>query len=128
MCGILGIVSKSEDVPIKIYEGLTYLQHRGQDSSGICNSKDCIKKDGLVKDVFNELNLKDLFSNTGIGQVRYGTNGSFNKKNIHLEYTKYHSFKYKQQWNEFIPDLSILDYIFNHGFDWGLIESNNLED
>ena len=82
MCGILGIVSKSEDVPIKIYEGLTYLQHRGQDSSGICNSKDCIKKDGLVKDVFNELNLKDLFSNAGIGQVRYGTNGSFNKKNI----------------------------------------------
>ena len=82
MCGILGIVSKFEDVPIKIYEGLTYLQHRGQDSSGICNSKNCIKKEGLVKDVFNESNLQSLFSNIGIGQVRYGTNGSFNKKNI----------------------------------------------
>ena len=27
MCGILGIVSKTNDTPIKIYEGLTYLQH-----------------------------------------------------------------------------------------------------
>ena len=37
MCGILGIISKRNHVPIKIYEGLAYLQHRGQDSAGICN-------------------------------------------------------------------------------------------
>ena len=82
MCGILGIVSKSQDIPIKLYEGLTYLQHRGQDSSGICNDNECIKKNGLVKDVFNESELHGLFSNVGMGQVRYGTNGSFKSTNI----------------------------------------------
>ena len=82
MCGILGIVSKSNDIPIKLYEGLTYLQHRGQDSSGICNENECIKKNGLVKDVFNESELQSLFSNIGMGQVRYGTNGSFKNTNI----------------------------------------------
>ena len=83
-------------------------------------------KEDRVIDICTKLNAETYLS--GHGAKSYQKESNFNKKNIHLEYTKYHSFKYKQQWNEFIPDLSILDYIFNHGFDWGLIESNNLED
>lgn len=83
-------------------------------------------KEDRVIDICTKLNAETYLS--GHGAKSYQKESNFNKNNIHLEYTKYHSFKYKQQWNEFIPDLSILDYIFNHGFDWGLIESNNLED
>ena len=32
------------------------------------------KKNGLAKDAFNESELQSLFSNLGMGQVRYGTN------------------------------------------------------
>ena len=77
MCGLIGIISNKNDVPIKLYEGLTYLQHRGQDSVGICNEQLCIKKKGLVKEVFTEDDLDQLKSNIGIGHVRYGTTGSF---------------------------------------------------
>ena len=37
MCGVVGIVSKSEVSPI-IYDALTILQHRGQDAAGIATS------------------------------------------------------------------------------------------
>ena len=38
MCGVVGVVSKSEVSPM-IYDALTILQHRGQDAAGIatCN-------------------------------------------------------------------------------------------
>ena len=40
MCGIVGIVAKST-VNQAIYDGLTVLQHRGQDAAGIvtCDGK-----------------------------------------------------------------------------------------
>ena len=82
MCGILGITSKQNDVPIKIYEGLTYLQHRGQDSAGICNETICKKSNGLVKEGFTQEDLNLLVSNVCIGHVRYGTTGNFNKHTI----------------------------------------------
>lgn len=77
MCGIIGLISNKTDVPLKLYEGLTFLQHRGQDSAGICNETLCIKDHGLVKDVFKESDLDSLRSNIGIGHVRYGTTGNF---------------------------------------------------
>ena len=77
MCGIIGITSVEKDVPLKIYEGLTYLQHRGQDSCGICNEEYAIKKNGLVKNSFEINELNKLMSNNCIGHVRYSTTGSF---------------------------------------------------
>ena len=54
MCGIIGIVSKSP-VNQAIYDGLTVLQHRGQDAAGImtCEGNNLyLRKDnGLVRDV-----------------------------------------------------------------------------
>ena len=55
MCGIVGIVSKGS-VNQQLYDALTVLQHRGQDSAGMATSEEghlhLRKGNGLVRDVF----------------------------------------------------------------------------
>lgn len=78
MCGIVGIIG-SEPVNQEIYEGLTVLQHRGQDAAGILTSEQnrvFLRKDnGLVRDVFYQRHMLQLQGNMGIGHVRYPTAG-----------------------------------------------------
>jgi len=76
MCGIIGVTSKTNNASLLVYEGLTHLQHRGQDSAGICTQLKSVKKHGLVKNVFSENDITDLMSNISIGHVRYGTNSN----------------------------------------------------
>ena len=80
MCGVLGIVGKSS-VSTNLYDGLTVLQHRGQDAAGIltCDENGFInlrKNNGLVKDVFFQKHMKRLTGNVGIAHCRYPTAGS----------------------------------------------------
>ncbi|MBB5015812.1 amidophosphoribosyltransferase [Rehaibacterium terrae] len=79
MCGIIGIVGTSE-VAAALYDGLTVLQHRGQDAAGIATvdgSRIRIHKgNGLVKDVFGEQHMRLLTGRVGIGHCRYPTAGS----------------------------------------------------
>jgi amidophosphoribosyltransferase len=84
MCGIIGLFS-SNKVSTEIFEGLIQLQHRGQDAAGILTYENhdvnrfYIKKGaGLVKNIFNkpEYLEQDLKGNSGLGHVRYPTNGS----------------------------------------------------
>jgi len=78
MCGVIGIASKSP-VNQAIYDGLTVLQHRGQDAAGImtCDGdRLTLRKDnGMVKDVFHTRHMTRLTGNMGIGHVRYPTAG-----------------------------------------------------
>src|SRR3569623_960081 len=78
MCGIIGIVGKDE-VNQAIYDGLTVVQHRGQDAAGILtcdNGRAILRKDnGLVSDVFHTRHMRDLRGRSGIGHVRYPTAG-----------------------------------------------------
>lgn len=78
MCGIIGIVGKGP-VNQMIYDGLTVLQHRGQDAAGIMTCDDTrlhLRKDnGLVRDVFHTRHMLRLQGNVGIGHVRYPTAG-----------------------------------------------------
>ena len=78
MCGIIGIVARNP-VNQAIYDGLTVLQHRGQDAAGIMtcdNDRLYLRKDnGLVKDVFHTRHMLRLAGNMGIGHVRYPTAG-----------------------------------------------------
>lgn len=79
MCGIIGIVGKSE-VASALYDALTVLQHRGQDAAGIAtidgNRLRLHKGGGLVRDVFDRDSLLGLRGSVGIGHCRYPTAGS----------------------------------------------------
>lgn len=79
MCGIVGIVGKTP-VNQYLYDGLTVLQHRGQDAAGIVTIHDNTfrlrKGNGLVKDVFHTRHMLRLQGNMGIGHVRYPTAGT----------------------------------------------------
>lgn len=78
MCGIIGIVAKSP-VNQALFDGLTVLQHRGQDAAGIVtcehNRLYLRKENGLVRDVFHTRHMIRLRGNMGIGHVRYPTAG-----------------------------------------------------
>ncbi len=78
MCGIIGIVGNQ--VAAQLYEGLTVLQHRGQDAAGMATSdagRLCLTRGrGLVRDVFDAADMLRLRGNAGIGHVRYPTAGA----------------------------------------------------
>ncbi|HZX76606.1 amidophosphoribosyltransferase [Lysobacter sp.] len=79
MCGILGIVGHN-DVAAQLYDGLTVLQHRGQDAAGIATANGSKlrvhKGNGLVSDVFDEQSMALLEGRVGIAHCRYPTAGS----------------------------------------------------
>jgi len=79
MCGIIGIIGH-ESVNQALYDGLTVLQHRGQDAAGIVTSDGrklyLRRENGMVKDVFHERHMQMLRGNMGVGHVRYPTAGS----------------------------------------------------
>jgi amidophosphoribosyltransferase len=70
----------SRPVNQEIYDSLTVLQHRGQDSAGIMTDNQgvlCLRKsNGLVNDVFSGEHMNRLKGNMGIGHVRYPTAGT----------------------------------------------------
>ncbi len=77
-CGVFGIHGHPEAAKI-VYLGLYALQHRGQESAGICSTQGgehtVHRAMGLVSDVFNERNLAKLPGRHAIGHVRYSTSG-----------------------------------------------------
>ncbi len=79
MCGVIGIAA-FEPVNQMIYDGLTMLQHRGQDAAGIVTldkGRLYLRKDnGMVRDVFLSKHMLRLVGNMGIGHVRYPTAGT----------------------------------------------------
>ena len=60
---------------------------------------------------------------SGLGAKAYQVEGDFIKEGITLQYTDFKSFKYPQAWKDFVPNLSVLDYIFNCGYDFDKIYS-----
>jgi len=93
-CGVFGIYNHPEAAKIT-YLGLHSLQHRGQESAGICTMSDGhlynYKRMGLVADIFDEESFKELPGSTAIGHVRYSTTGSSQVRNaqpIAVEYSQ----------------------------------------
>lgn len=78
-CAIFGIYNSPEASNFT-YLGLYSMQHRGQESSGIVSTDGEILYRfagmGLVANVFNQSNLKELQGRTAIGHNRYSTTGA----------------------------------------------------
>ncbi|CAM9979721.1 unnamed protein product [Ascophyllum nodosum] len=81
MCGVIGILLADHNAQVspELYDGLTILQHRGQDAAGIATSdgrKIYLRKDkGLARDVFCAERMVGLCGAYGVGHVRYPTSG-----------------------------------------------------
>jgi len=89
MCGIVGYIGKKPVVAILI-DGLSKLEYRGYDSSGVALSADGKMK--IYKSEGKLQNLKDLLVNhtdetrtatVGIGHIRWATHGSPTEVNAH---------------------------------------------
>ena len=80
MCGLIGIVGH-QPIAQDLYEGLTMLQHRGQDAAGLttCDKQGRLHQlrgNGLVRDVCQRKKFSRLQGHCGIGHLRYPTAGS----------------------------------------------------
>jgi len=85
-CGVFGVYNHPEAANL-VYLGLYALQHRGQESAGICSYDGeyfHLEKDlGLVAEVFSERRLrKDLPGAVAMGHVRYSTAGGTTLRNV----------------------------------------------
>lgn len=56
---------------------------------------------------------------SGIGGQHYQTEDHFAGVGIELIYSDFEPLVYRQQWGGFLPNLSVLDYCMNEGFDIG---------
>ena len=79
MCGVIGVAGPGQ-VSYLLFDGLSLLQHRGQDAAGITTMHEghffTRKNTGLVNEVFVGDKLAKSLGNMGIGHVRYPTAGS----------------------------------------------------
>ncbi|XEC95632.1 amidophosphoribosyltransferase [Paenibacillus tarimensis] len=79
-CGVFGVFGQP-DASALAYYGLHALQHRGEESCGICtvdplnNGFHYYRGMGLVKEVFTQDRLDVLQGTRAIGHVRYSTSG-----------------------------------------------------
>ena len=77
-CGVVAIYGHPEAAKLA-YLGLYALQHRGQESAGICSSDGielrCEKSMGHVADIFTPAVLAGLPGELAIGHTRYSTAG-----------------------------------------------------
>jgi glucosamine--fructose-6-phosphate aminotransferase (isomerizing) len=87
MCGIVGYVGDSEKTVRVLMDGLTRLEYRGYDSSGIALMQDgtskVFKSKGKLNNLKNKINGNSLSGNLGIGHTRWATHGGANEKNAH---------------------------------------------
>ncbi len=84
-CGVFGIWAPEVDVAVETFYGIHTLQHRGQESAGICTTdgrKLTVKTGmGLVAQVFDEESAAELEGIAAIGHTRYSTTGASRFRN-----------------------------------------------
>lgn len=58
---------------------------------------------------------------SGHGARNYQVEEHFTDKSIRLLYTDYQPISHPQLWSTFLPNMSIMDFVFNCGFNWEFI-------
>ena len=61
---------------------------------------------------------------SGNGARAYQKQEHFDEAGVKLTYTDYKPIVYPQLWGEFIENMSVIDYIFNCGFDWNNVKKS----
>ncbi|WP_128896830.1 amidophosphoribosyltransferase [Longirhabdus pacifica] len=91
-CGVFAVYGHEEAANL-CYYGLHALQHRGQESAGICTNTGTAfhhhRGMGLVKEAFTTQHLQQLKGDTAIAHVRYSTSGESKVENAQPLVLKY---------------------------------------
>lgn len=87
MCGIVAYAGPRQAFPI-LLEGLSRLEYRGYDSSGISiiseeNVLNTFKKKGKVQEMHQSADVNKLSGGLGIGHTRWATHGEPSDRNAH---------------------------------------------
>ena len=72
-------------------------------------------KEQRILDICDVMNADVYVSGTGASA--YQKKDDFTERGIDLRYAVFEPFAYNQLWGDFIPYLSVVDYIMNCGFD-----------
>lgn len=79
-------------------------------------------KEERVIDICKEIGATTYIS--GKGAKAYQVEEHFTERCVNLRYTNYHTFQYDQLWGDFLPNMSVIDFVFNCGFDLDYIIRN----
>jgi len=87
MCGIIGYIGYPDKTKNIILDGLSRLEYRGYDSSGIAiingTSTNLIKSKGKISNLLLHTNRLTLEGSLGIGHTRWATHGTVTEANTH---------------------------------------------
>ena len=73
----------------------------------------CGKSTALLVDICKAVGADTYLS--GFGGKKYMDEELFGKEGIKLKYSEFQHPVYNQMWGDFIPNLSVIDFIFNQG-------------
>ena len=74
------------------------------------------KKSELLLNICNQLNASEYLTTMGAKDYLEQDKENFSKSNVRINYHMYEHPNYKQKGKQFIPQLSILDLLFNEKF------------
>lgn len=74
------------------------------------------EKEERILKICNKLGSEIYYS--GTGAKAYQNEENFNSHGIELRYSVFNPFKYPQLWDGFQPNVTIIDFLMNCGYDW----------
>jgi glucosamine--fructose-6-phosphate aminotransferase (isomerizing) len=87
MCGIIGVISRRQEVQDMLLDGLRRMEYRGYDSAGLCVCHEgelhCVKRSGKLCELEDALREDPLRGSIGIGHTRWATHGAPTDANAH---------------------------------------------
>jgi hypothetical protein len=91
-------------------------------STKMVRSSDIAAANGLngaekILAILKDLDATEYISGKGSGSRRYIDEADFDAAGIKLTWQSYESKPYRQLWGDFVPNLSIIDLLFNEGPD-----------